>query len=124
MTEGYATPVITSEKYAHKGSFIYLLHEDKNNEEKRLEVSLETRVTKDTVPAFIWHTRNDELVPVQNSLLFASALAENGVPFEMHVYPDGVHGLSLATHVSGRINEVASQWFSESVRWMNSITVE
>ena len=117
-------PVITSGKYAHKGSFANILHDEVNDEDKRREVSLETRVDENTVPAFIWHTRTDTTVPIQNSLLLASALAENAIPFEMHVYPDGPHGLSLATPVIGKVNDVAAQWFYESVRWMNSITIE
>ena len=119
-----AYPVINSGKYQHKGSFENILQEDSANEEKRREVSLETRVTRDTVPAFIWHTRTDATVPVENSLLLASALAENGIDFELHVYPDGPHGLSLATSVVGRVNDVAAQWFSESIRWMESIKAE
>ena len=117
-------PVITSGKYAHKGSFANILHDEVDDENKRREVSLETRVDENTVPAFIWHTRTDTIVPIQNSLLLASALAENGIPFEMHVYPNGNHGLALANHVIGKINDIAAQWFCESVRWMNSIRVE
>lgn len=132
MPENYARPagmilsypVISSGKYAHKGSFANILHDEVDNEEKRREVSLETRVGPDTVPTFIWHTRTDNLVPVENSLLLATALAQNNIPFEMHIYPNGPHGLSLATDVVGRTNDVASQWFFESVRWMKSITVE
>ena len=118
-----AYPVITSGKYTHAQSIKNILHEDAENEEARRAVSLETRVDKNTVPAFVWHTRTDALVPVENSLLFASALAENGIPFELHVYPNGPHGLSLATAVVGKINDVAAQWFGESVRWMNSMAI-
>lgn len=118
-----AYPVINSGKYQHKGSFANIL-QDNDNEESRREVSLETRVDANTVPAFIWHTRTDQLVPVENSLLLASALAENGIDFELHIYPDGPHGLSLATSVVGRVNDTAAQWFSESLRWMESIKSE
>lgn len=118
-----AYPVINSGKYQHKGSFANIL-QDNDNEQTRREVSLETRVTKDTVPAFIWHTRTDQLVPVENSLLLASALAENGIDFELHIYPDGPHGLSLATPVVGKVNDTAAQWFGESVRWIESIKAE
>lgn len=119
-----AYPVINSGRYQHKGSFANILQEDANNDKKRQEVSLETRVTKDTVPAFIWHTRTDQLVPVENSLLLSSALAENGIPFELHIYPDGPHGLSLATPSIGKENATVAQWFGESLRWMESIKAE
>ena len=119
-----AYPVITSdERHAHLGSFKNILHEDFGNMEKRLEVSMENCVSADTVPAFIWHTATDPWVPVQNSLLMSSALANNNVPFELHVYPDGPHGLSLATFVTGDVNDIAARWLSDSVRWMNSINV-
>ena len=59
--------------------------------------SLEKHVSPDTPPTFLWHTAADGDVPVENSLMFASALKRAGVPFELHIYPFGVHGLSLAT---------------------------
>lgn len=60
-------------------------------------LSLERRVTPDTPPTFLWHTVEDPNVPVENSLLFASALRKNQVPFELHIYQKGGHGLSLGT---------------------------
>lgn len=88
-------PVITSGEFAHRGSFTNLL----GTQYDKLvdEVSLENKVTKDTVPAFIWHTFSDGSVPVENSLMFARALRENGVKFELHIFPNGAHGLGLAT---------------------------
>lgn len=59
--------------------------------------SLHPYVTRETPPAFLFHTADDDVVPVENSLCFASALAAASVPFALHVYPAGVHGLSLAT---------------------------
>jgi dipeptidyl aminopeptidase/acylaminoacyl peptidase len=59
-------------------------------------MSLELQVTPETPPTFLWHTAEDGSVPVENSLLFAAALHKHGVPFELHVYPHGRHGLGLA----------------------------
>lgn len=59
-------------------------------------VSLELRVTKDSPRAFLWHTYTDGSVPVENSLFLASALRRCGVNAEMHIFPQGGHGLSLA----------------------------
>jgi acetyl esterase/lipase len=64
---------------------------------KRHTLSLEKQVSADTPPTFLWTTNTDMCVPVENSLLFAWALRENKVPFEMHLFGDGPHGLSLAT---------------------------
>lgn len=58
-------------------------------------LSNELHVTKDTPPSFLWHTADDAAVPVANSLLFASALSANGVPYELHIYQNGRHGLGL-----------------------------
>ncbi len=87
-------PVITSGLYTHGGSFERLAGED---QKLREYLSLEKRVTDKTPPTFLWHTATDTAVPVMNSILFAEALAEHGVNFELHIYPRGAHGLSIAT---------------------------
>jgi acetyl esterase/lipase len=90
-------PVITFGPYRHQGSMRSLLGDDPPPDLQRL-LSIETQVTRQTPPAFIWHTADDASVPVQNSLLFAQALSDHQVPFELHVYPHGTHGAGLATH--------------------------
>ncbi len=89
-------PVITGLAFAHEGSFRNLLGDAYEEVTKRQGLSLETQVNQDTPPTFIWHTAQDTDVPPQNSLLFASALLSNNIPCELHVYPKGCHGLSLA----------------------------
>lgn len=91
MLLGY--PVITSGEKSHPRSFENLLGE--RHGELLESVSLEKRVTAATPKSFIWHTFSDGSVPVENSLLFASALREAGVPFELHIFPEGNHGLGL-----------------------------
>ena len=59
-------------------------------------MSLEKQVTEDMPPCFLWQTATDELVPVQNSFLFAQALQEKKIPYAFHVFSKGKHGLSLA----------------------------
>ncbi|MBM7655537.1 alpha/beta hydrolase [Neobacillus cucumis] len=88
-------PVITSGEYGHKDSFISLFGPDATEEELEY-MSLEKHVTQKTPPTFIWHTATDELVPVENSYLFANACKEQGVVYEHHVFGNGRHGLSLA----------------------------
>ena len=79
-------------------------------------------VTAATPPAFVWHTASDELVPALNSLRFAAALAEQGVPYELHVFQDGPHGLALAdetTAVDGAMMDAdARVWFDLAVNWL------
>ncbi|WP_161956077.1 alpha/beta hydrolase [Clostridium tertium] len=92
-------PVITSGEFAHKGSFDNLLGENVS-EVEREKLSLEKLVSKNTPTTFLWHTFDDGAVPVQNSLFFANSLASNNVPFELHIYPNGVHGLSLCEELT------------------------
>ncbi len=91
-------PVITAGRYAHRDSFIRLSGSEDPRDHESL--SLEKLVTAETPRAFLWHTWEDEIVPVQNSLLFASALAEHGIKTELHIYPNGPHGISLASEVT------------------------
>jgi len=90
-------PVITlTDPFAHAGSRRNLLGPDPAPELVR-GLSNDLQVTKDTPPCFIWHTYEDSGVPVENSLQFAAALRKAGVPFDLHVYQKGPHGLGLGT---------------------------
>ena len=88
-------PVITSGTFGHRGCFENLLGPDAAPELLRA-MSLELQVAARTPPAFLWHTADDPSVPVENSLLLAMALREHRVPFELHVYPHGRHGVGLS----------------------------
>ncbi len=90
-------PVITSGEFAHKESIQNVLGTEYGNAELMDLVSLEKHVTSDVPPTFIWHTADDNCVPVQNSIMFVSELAAKGVVFESHIFKSGNHGLSLAT---------------------------
>jgi acetyl esterase/lipase len=59
-------------------------------------LSNELQVSTNTPPTFLWHTVEDTAVPVENSLQFAAALRKAGVPFALHLYELGRHGLGLA----------------------------
>ncbi|HOC55604.1 MAG TPA: alpha/beta hydrolase [Verrucomicrobiota bacterium] len=89
-------PVITMGKFTHQGSKRNLLGNDPAPELVR-ELSNELQVTRDTPPCFIWHTCEDAGVPVENSLQFADGLRQAGVPFDLHIYQKGPHGLGLGT---------------------------
>ena len=117
-----AYPVITGGEFAHRGSFHNLLGENPS-EELLHKCSLENSVGEHTPPAFIWHTLSDASVPVENSFLFANAMKKADIPFEMHIYPDGPHGLSLGTRETispktGMFNEHVSSWIELCGRWI------
>ena len=88
-------PVITSGEYAHRDSFNALLGFSPSQEDLNY-MSLEKHVSDNTPPCFIWQTATDELVPVKNSYLFATALQEHHIPYSLHIFSKGPHGLSLA----------------------------
>lgn len=95
-------PVVSAQAYAHEPSFSNLLGKDSHDPKLLEHLSIERQITGDFPPVFLWHTYTDQTVPVQNSLLLAMALAEKRVPLEMHIYPEGKHGLSLATYTTSR----------------------
>ncbi|MBQ7333225.1 MAG: alpha/beta hydrolase [Clostridia bacterium] len=122
-------PVITAIGPCHKGSFSSLLNkpfQEITDEEKAFH-SVENHVNSDTPPAFIWHTSEDKSVPVHSSLKLALAYADAGVPFALHVYPYGPHGIALATEYSNPADSVSSvqpmaaRWLEDSIEWMKTI---
>lgn len=87
-------PVITGGEKAHRGSFVHVCGD--KYDELVDKLSIEKQINEYTPKAFIWHTFTDLSVPVENALLLASALREHDIPFELHIYPTGKHGLGMA----------------------------
>lgn len=118
-------PVITSGEFAHRGSFENLTGEREKEISEMLSapameaLSLERQVSSDTPPAFLWHTYTDDAVPVENSLLFVSAMRKVNVPAELHVYPLGGHGLSLANQLTRNRDGYGTQEECES--WISLV---
>ncbi len=89
-------PVISVESdFGHVNSGKRLLGEEAYEVEKH-RFALYQYITEETPPAFLWHTSEDEAVNVKNSLIFCEKLRDSRVPFELHIYPHGRHGLGLA----------------------------
>jgi acetyl esterase/lipase len=117
-------PVITSGEFAHRGSFENLLGD--RLEELEEKMSLEKQVNEDTPPAFIWHTFTDESVPVENSLLLASAMRKAGISTELHIYAKGGHGLALANELTatrdgGAIQKECQSWIGLAHTWVEQL---
>ncbi len=116
-------PVITSGVYAHQNSIDSLLGPTAD-EEAREAVSLENFVSGFTPPTFIWSTYEDQIVPTENTLMFATALRQHNVPFELHIYSVGEHGLALANEVTqdgtgGSICTACESWVDLACNWLN-----
>lgn len=115
-------PVISmSPPYGHEGSKRNLLGSEPTAEEVDY-LSTERHVKKDTPPCFLWHTQADQMVKVENILVFASALISCGVPLSLHVYPSGLHGIALGfkgyqTHDERPLHP----WTRELETWLTAI---
>ena len=111
-------PVITLGEKTHQGSKHNLLGDNPSPELVKL-LSNEQQVTKDTPPTFLFHTAEDGAVPVENSLMFAAALAAHHVPFSLHIYPKGQHGIGLGT----REWEPSKRhpWVGECALWLKEL---
>jgi acetyl esterase/lipase len=109
-------PVITfQEPYLHRGSERFLLGD--NPDPKLVEsLSNELQVTPQTPPTFLFHTSDDQTVPVQNSVMFYLALRKAGVPAEMHIYGHGPHGVGLAS-----TDEALSSWPARLANWLRGM---
>lgn len=120
-------PVITSGKFAHRGSFENLLGD--NADKAMIEkMSLENQINSKIPPVFLWHTYTDNSVPVENSLMYAMSLKKYGIPLEMHIFPSGGHGLSLATKEVAKNDDGVypnvAVWIDLAVTWLDNLFAE
>lgn len=103
--------------FTHGGSARNLLGD--NPAPELLEsLSNEKQVTPETPACFVWSTAEDTVVPVENSLRFVSALVTAGVPVELHVFPQGRHGIGLGADIPG-----ANQWPNLCHDWLRRLKV-
>jgi acetyl esterase/lipase len=84
-------------------------------EELRAAYSPDLFVTKDTPPTFLFHTFNDQTVPVEQSLRFYDALLKAGVPSEVHIFANGPHGVGL-----GGTDAALEQWPGLLEAWLRA----
>jgi acetyl esterase/lipase len=106
-------PVVTMGKFAHAGSKLNLLGATPAAELVS-DTSPELHVTAQTPPCFLWSTYEDQSVPIENTLMFASALRRAGVPFSLHIYEKGVHGAGL-----GIPTRAAPPWPADLLYWLH-----
>ena len=123
MILGY--PVITSGEKGHKGSILKLADAENTppSQEELDRFSIEKQVDYDTCPAFIWHTGEDSGVPVENSLYLCEALSAHKIMYELHVFPYGEHGLSIATEETAPNDQMimpyVGRWVDMAIKWLN-----
>ena len=111
-------PVISGVEDTHLGSFYNLAGTDEPDNDTLVNLSCEYYINEKTPPAFIWHTANDETVPVINSLVYAEALAANNIPFEMHIYEDGPHGLATCDRITNKREYEFKDWLEKCANFL------
>ena len=116
-------PVITADPmWAHLGSINALTGTEQRTAEEIAKFSCDKQVRADTPPAFLWHTAADSSVPVANSLLYVQALAANKIPFELHVYPFGDHGLATCDDQTlerpTAVHAYDHAWLDAAKKWL------
>ena len=124
----YCYPVVSSFCPTHGGSFYNLTGKQLSEltPEEASFYSIDTNVTPDTPPAFIWHTAADQAVPVLNSLRLAEAYIKAGVPVSLQIFPYGPHGISLATEKTWNenpdfIQPLAQGWVDAAADFLKTI---
>ena len=120
-------PVVSGvEEYASMESFKNLLGTENPSHEELADASLEKYVGEHSVPLYIMHTSNDELVDVRNSLKLAEIYRENNLNFELHIYPDAPHGIALANKITKCgcekwDNKAISKWVENVMIWADNL---
>lgn len=109
-------PVISTREYAHEESAMWVSGGD---EALRDALNLQTRVTADFPPSFIWHGGEDTSVPPENSLMLTVQLRRHHVPVEYHLFATGAHGISTCTQEVETPDEVCRQWLPLCKKWLN-----
>ncbi len=117
-------PVINYQ--GHNNSFCNLLCQDEPSPEALAYVEVDRHVSADSSPAFLMHTADDPTVDVRNTLSLAMAYTNAGVPYELHVYPHGPHGIALANSVTDmgwhEANQPAiAQWVEHATYWADTV---
>ena len=107
-------PLITfDERYTRISTRRFFFGTCENLGDLPFDYSGENGVKEDTPPMFLWHTADDPVVSVENSLVMAKALSKHNIPFEIHVFEHGAHGLGLAEEVPG-----VKEWSRLAVDWL------
>lgn len=111
----------------HNITFENLLNSKNPSKAELTMCSIEKYVSKQSSPAYIVHTSNDQVVDVRNSLTLANAMAEKGITFELHIYPDAPHGIALGNEITkcGEekwCNQSIALWVNNAILWIENLS--
>jgi len=103
-------------------SNVAFMGETAPSEETLKAVSPARLVSESTPPAFLWATSEDDLVPVQHTIRMAHALADHNIPFEMHIFEKGGHGLGTGTQATAmaknQMDADVAKWIGMADAWL------
>ena len=117
MILGY--PVITADDEFSQIDSIERVSGSKKGTPEYRWFDLTDHVDSETPPTFLWHTAADQLVPVENSLLFSMALSRFKIPYECHILPEGPHGVCVCTNEIRSYDPYNARWMDWSIKWLN-----
>ena len=113
-----AYPVISLDEYTHEDTARNFLGASLDKEE-RIKYSSQYRVDSNTIPCFIWTTKDDELVPYENTLMMKKSLDKYGIKNKIIIYDHGVHGLALADETAVVNNDEKTYIRPDIAKWIN-----
>ncbi|MBQ3528985.1 MAG: alpha/beta hydrolase [Oscillospiraceae bacterium] len=118
-------PVIcAAPEHRHEGTIQNVIGHQTITEDDEANFSLDRLVSDATPATFLWHTAEDDVVPVSNSILYAKALAKHRIPFDLHIFTHGQHGLSTVDALTcdslSSNTELAAQWLPMLRKWLSA----
>lgn len=120
-------PVISAKTPKRSPAFGKILGEGVPVEGEWEKLSLETSVTSGNPPTFLWATTADPQVSAEHTLRYANALQRAHVPFELHLFQNGPHAMSLATEQSARealrVSPHVARWMPLALEWLSGETL-
>lgn len=116
MILGY--PVISMYDHFHKESMEWVTGGDESVRER---MSLERQAGPQVPPTFIWHTLEDTSVPMENTMLFVSALRAANVSVEYHLFAHGKHGQATCNREAEAVNTANAKWLELCMTWLDEL---
>jgi len=113
-------------EFSHRDSFNNLLCDNNPDYDSLKECSIDLNVSDKTVPTFLMHTSNDQIVSINNTLVMAEALSKIQNEFEVHIFPDAPHGVALGNQITECgvpkwNNKSISKWIDLAVKWAETV---
>lgn len=112
-------------RQAYKWMYFDYFGETDPTVEKMRECSVNHLVSEKTVPTFIWTTSTDQSLHPLHSIFLAMEMAKKNIPYELHIFGEGQHGLALADRATLNqpedINDTVAQWFPLAETWLKRI---